>query len=205
MKLLLTSSFGDFQGDIKNITGINPTGLKTLLVSTAADAEAKKPDADMEWYEKDIARLKQTGAEIIECKIQDYTEDEFKVAIQAADIIYVSGGHTSHLLNYMRQVCFGQHLKTFLDRGGLYIGCSAGSIVTGPDIGFLYPGKEEDDFKLDDTTALNIIPWKIIPHYESESYMTFATRMLEAANEPLLCIRDHQALYINDHSHSVVS
>ncbi|PZO80646.1 MAG: hypothetical protein DI626_11175, partial [Micavibrio aeruginosavorus] len=82
MKLLLTSSFGDFQGSIKEITGIDPVGLKTLLIPTAADAEAKQPNADMDWYEKDIARLKQTGAEIVECKIQNQTEDQFADAIQ---------------------------------------------------------------------------------------------------------------------------
>lgn len=87
------------------------------------------------------------------------------------DLLYVCGGNTFHLLHSIQKSSFPirEQLQRFFNRGGLYIGSSAGAVIFSPTIdsaGEVHPDKNYDNVL--DTSGLGYISQHIIPHY-SES------------------------------------
>ncbi len=82
-------------------------------------------------------------------------------------VFYVCGGNTFKLLKFAREVNFGKSVKSLLERGGIYVGVSAGSILVGPSIAVA--GEilsDENEVDLNDLAGLCITNRIILPHYE---------------------------------------
>lgn len=85
------------------------------------------------------------------------------------DLIYMNGGNTYYLLDWIKRSNFDEIVKEFLQKGGLYIGVSAGSIVAGPSIEVLnFTGGDENAAGLTDFSGLGLIDKAIAPHYIKE-------------------------------------
>jgi dipeptidase E len=85
------------------------------------------------------------------------------------DLVFVNGGNTYYLLDWIRKSNFDETIKEFLEKGGLYIGVSAGSIVAGPSIEILnFTGGDENAVGLMDFSGLGLIDRSIMPHYTKE-------------------------------------
>lgn len=84
-------------------------------------------------------------------------------------VIYVCGGNTFKLLKFAREADFGLSIKSLLERGGLYVGVSAGSIIVGPSIaiaGEVEP--DSNDVGLENLDGFGITDLIILPHYSPE-------------------------------------
>lgn len=85
------------------------------------------------------------------------------------DIIYVCGGNTFKLLKFARKANFKASIEKLLDRNGIYIGVSAGSIIIGPSIQIaeeIFADKNE--VGLEDFSGFRITNFIILPHYSPE-------------------------------------
>ena len=85
-------------------------------------------------------------------------------------VIYVCGGNTFKLLKFTREADFGLSIKSLLERGGVYVGVSAGSIIVGPSIsiaGEVEP--DPNDVGLENLNGFGIIDLIILPHYSPEA------------------------------------
>lgn len=80
------------------------------------------------------------------------------------DILYVSGGNTFTLMYFARLAQLDMTIKKILDRGGLYIGVSAGSIIMGDTVRSAEILGDENIIGLDDYQGFNFIPQTIFPH-----------------------------------------
>jgi len=84
-------------------------------------------------------------------------------------VIYVCGGNTFKLLKFAREADFGLSIKSLLERGGVYVGVSAGSIIVGPSIaiaGEVEP--DSNDVGLENLDGFGITDLIILPHYSPE-------------------------------------
>jgi dipeptidase E len=61
-------------------------------------------------------------------------ENNHRADFSKYNVIYVCGGNTFKLLKYAREANFKETIVDLLDRGGIYIGVSAGAIILSPTI-----------------------------------------------------------------------
>ena len=128
MKKILLTSTGFENKNIKNkflkLLNCNVIKAKILFVTTAAI----DPDA--------VRILTKCLDDLTSCNIPDenitiydmhrlLTQDE----INQYDAIYVCGGNTKYLVDRICEINFKSVLDKYIERGGIYIGVSAGSVA----------------------------------------------------------------------------
>ena len=99
-------------------------------------------------------------------------------------------------------------IKEFVERGGIYIGSSAGSIICCPTI----EGAEEFDNpnlapKLDNFNGLGIFRNVIIPHAQKEKYferIRRATERLESKGFKVYPLTDDDVLFFDGNSYIIL-
>lgn len=95
-------------------------------------------------------------------------------------------------------------LEKLLDRGGVYIGVSAGSIILAPTIQIAASvDPEPNETGMSDLTGLNLIDFEVHPHYESaqDAELSFYQ---EITKNKVVRISDSQALILSDSGQEVV-
>ncbi len=113
------------------------------------------------------------------------------------DVIYSCGGNTFYILDRIRKTGFDKLIKNFVNRGGLYIGVSAGSIIVHRTIKGVDGGKEGDvnDIGLRNLNALNLTHVGIFPHFRKD-LIDDVRALKKSANWPVKELRDGEALVI---------
>ncbi len=167
---------------------------KVAFITTAAYGESKNPT----WMEKDRQLLYGCGIKAIEdLDLKDKTKSELEKIIADKDIIFVNGGNTFYLLHWIRESGFDKILPTFLKRGGLYVGVSAGSYVACPTIeAATWKHQDRNKVRLKDLTALNLVPFLITAHFE-EKYRKIVETEAERTKYSIVALTDEQAILID--------
>ncbi len=177
MKLLLTSNgltSPELEQAFKEITG-DKEGLRVAHIPTAGDpiewvkdpADGKTkarltkiPDYETKPEETKVYReWKGRGHDLIIVSLRDYPT-KVREQLESAQVISVGGGDSNWLLDWAKVAKLDIYLKELLDRGVVYIGGSAGSVLLQPDIGLMWwnPGDWEDH------VGLNVVDFMIAPH-----------------------------------------
>jgi len=100
---------------------------------------------------------------------QNHTTQEAIEALKS-DIIYLSGGNTFNLLHHLKKSGMISMIKTFVKKGGVLAGLSAGAIVMTPNIetaGLPHFDRDENEIGLRDLNSMSLVSFEIFPHYES--------------------------------------
>jgi dipeptidase E len=89
-----------------------------------------------------------------------------------------------------------------MQKGKIYIGTSAGSIITGPKIP-IYLLEDSKDIKLDDIKGYGFVNFTILPHWGSEGFKEkYLSKRLEIVYKedqvPLILLTDNQYVYLHD-------
>lgn len=88
----------------------------------------------------------------------------------SSDAIFLGGGNTFYFLKHIRERGLIPKLRSFVKRGGLLLGLSAGSILMTPSIQTAaVPSMDSDDNEVDlqEWNALGLVPFEFSPHYYS--------------------------------------
>lgn len=198
-KLILASELDILFPKIANSTILNDY-TKAAFIPTASLYKEK----DYKSYFKDVVAKQFSSlsiqSEIVE--ISNYSPKELEKKFEEFDIIYVGGGNTFYLLDKINQCNFQNALEKVFSRNGLYIGSSAGSVVTCPNIEFI-AAMDEPNYapQLDNYKGLGYIDRPLIPHLGHEKYSHIAHTIQQGmikANKPHFCLKDDEGLYIND-------
>lgn len=101
----------------------------------------------------------------------DFVDLEFEPSkdFSKYDIIYVCGGNTFKLLRFSREANFKASVENLLNRSGVYIGVSAGSVLVGPSIAIAGEvAADRNDIGLKDFAGFGITDLIVLPHYSTE-------------------------------------
>jgi|GEM_PF-182620 peptidase E/uncharacterized LabA/DUF88 family protein len=87
--------------------------------------------------------------------------------LEPTDVIYVCGGNTYAILKKMRDTGADKFIIDAVNKGALYIGVSAGSIIAGKNIEIAGWGSEGDpnDVGLTDLSGFGFTDVAVFPHY----------------------------------------
>lgn len=127
MKLLLTSSGLEtetIQSTFVSLLDKPCEEVQALFIPTAAiDADA------IEVLPKCMNDLLRCGIPKENVRVFDLHENMPLDELMRYDAVYLTGGRTAYLLSRMRGTGFADSLLAYLDRGGIVLGVSAGSLI----------------------------------------------------------------------------
>jgi dipeptidase E len=193
-KMFLASSFVDvadkfihFEGDLrgKSVTFI-PTASKVENVVFYVNAGKKA--------------LEQMGLAVDELGVSTASSDEIISKINKHDFIYVSGGNTFFLLQELKRTGADQVIAEAVHSGKLYIGESAGAIITAATIE--YAGAMDSVEKapdLESFDALNLVNFYTVPHYGNPPFQQTAQKIMDTYSSALdfVPISNNEAIVVN--------
>lgn len=87
---------------------------------------------------------------------------------QRFDILYCTEGNTFLIADYMRKNGLDNVVRENVANGSIYIGCSAGAILSGTDFELALDFDSNSRIKMTDFRGLGLFDGAIIPHYEDE-------------------------------------
>lgn len=196
MKLYLASYAMVSMTKIIKHEGSDFTKKKAIFIPTAGD-----PYENKDFVEADKIALKKNGVNVTEVDIKNKSEEEIRRIVSTADIVLTAGGDTFYLMEKFKESGADRVIKDFIEKGGIYIGSSAGSIICCPTI----EGAEEFDNpslapKLNNFDGMGIFKDVIIPHAHKEKYferIKKATKKLESKGYKVYPLTDDDVLFFN--------
>jgi len=210
MKLLLTSS-GLANSSIANalfeLTGKSPEETTVVFIPTASNVES----GDKDWLITDLINLKKQNFKSIEITdISAVDEKIWKPSLERADVLFFEGGNTYHLMRWLNKSGLSKLLPDLL-KDKVYVGVSAGSVVTNPDLALklsqvIY---EEDMLETEELKGLNFVDFYFLPHLNSEWFKKIRRENIEKIGQeisrPIYALDDNSALKIIDNKIEVIS
>lgn len=145
--------------------------------------------------------LKKLGLIIDILDISTATTDEIKAKIINNDLIYVTGGNSFFLLQELKRTGADKIIAQEVKTGKLYIGESAGAMVTSANIEF---AKVMDSVKkapnLLNYDALGLVDFYPVPHYKCIPFKKAAQAIVDTYSSTLKLypIGNHDAILIKD-------
>jgi len=172
-KLFLASSFEDvaniftdFEKDLK--------GKTITFIPTASVVEKV-----VFYVDEGKKSLEKLGLTIDVLEISTATPNEISTKLKGNDFIYVTGGNTFFLLQELKRTGADKIIIEEVNAGKLYIGESAGAMVTSANIEY---AKEMDSVKkapyLTDFSALGLVEFYTVPHYTNAPFKKIAQKIV---------------------------
>jgi len=200
------------------LLSLNPGAMQPFLDSTTSGGplrvgyigDAQVAYAGAPFVAAERRAIEVLGHELVDITVREFTASEFATTLSAVDAVYVAGGSTFALLEALKVTANDVVLAEKVRDGLPYIGCSAGSIIVGPDI---TPASLMDDPadgpSLTDFAGLGLIDRTVIPHADgmlppyppsliSETVATYDS------THRLLLLRDDQALLVEGVRETVI-
>ena len=117
--------------------------------------------------------------------------------LEQVDIIYVCGGNTFAILQRMKEIGLDKFIIEAVNKGVLYIGVSAGSIIAGKNIEIAGWGSEGDrnDVELRDLSGLGFTDVAVFPHYKI-SQKDEVQEFKKKVTYPVIEITDNQMVIV---------
>ena len=195
IQLFLCSSFADVAKFLPDCVR-NLQGMKVAFIPTAAEVE-KVTFYVKKWWEA----LEKLGMQITELNISTTEASKIQNTIENVDCIYVSGGNTFYLLQELKKTDTDELIKQHILAGKLYIGESAGAVITAPNIEYVSlmddpeKGKELTGFE-----GLNIVDFSTVPHLWCFPFEKATKEIISRYGESLTlkAISNTQALRVDE-------
>ena len=175
-KLFLSSSFDDVANRLPAFIGEKLAGKVVTFIPTANVPQ------DYDGYILSAkAAFESLGLTIDELQVSTASPSDIQTKLTQNDYIYVSGGNSFFLLQELKRTGADQLIIDQINQGKLYIGESAGSIITSPDIAYI---SAMDSTKkapsLTSTEGLNLVDFYTLLHATNEPFEEEAQEIIAA-------------------------
>lgn len=199
MRLLLTSAGMRAKEEVFKFIATPPKETKIAHIITAA-----KVEKDINFMIREKKALIEKGFFVEDIDIEEKTEDELRKSLSDKTVVYVQGGNTFYLLKWVKVSGFGNVVKEFLNRGGLYIGVSAGSYIACPTVEqATWKHQDREHFGLTDLTGLSLVTFLVSAHFQ-ENYRPLIQIGANESMFPTIALYDTQAVLVEDGKWKVV-
>jgi dipeptidase E len=194
-KLLLTSQgiVPEIKKYFLSILSKKPEENNVAFITTAAYGATENPH----WLQNDRQSLYACGIKKIEeLDLKGKNQADLARILANKDIVFIAGGNSFYLLHWIRKSGFHKSIIDFLERGGLYVGVSAGSYVACPTIEqATWKHKDRNKVGITDLAALKLVPFLITAHFE-EKYKRIVESAAKRTRYPIVALNDKQAVLV---------
>ncbi len=201
MKFLLTSSGITNPSIAKalfDLVGKKPEETSLVFIPTASNVEV----GDKSWLIEDLTNLKNQNFKSIDIvDISAVDKSVWLPKFESADVLFFEGGNTYHLMRWINKSGLAEIMPQLLENK-VYVGVSAGSMVTCPDLmlkisQIVY---EEDLDETEELAGLNLVDFYFIPHLNSEYFKKLREDIVKDAvkdrSEKIYALDDNSALKV---------
>ncbi len=210
MKLLLTSGGLTNKKIVEalfDLVGKKPEDISLVFIPTAANMEK----GDKGWFIDDLKNIQKQGFKQIDiADISAVPESVWKPKFEEADVMFFEGGNTYHLMEWINKSGLVKLLPEYL-KTKVWVGLSAGSMVTNPDLARkISQAVYEEDFDKDrDMEGLNYVDFYFLPHLNSLYFPLLKEENIRKATKDMIkkvyAMDDQSALKVVDGKIEVVS
>ena len=176
-------------------TAIYPFSVGPSMAYRFISGTTANPMCELGW--KSLGVLELTALPSIEKEV-------WTAAVQEADALLVFGGDVLYLIRWMRESGLSALLPSLLDK--VYVGISAGSMVTAPVFGETYDNPETPSVI---SQGLGLVDFALLPHLDHERHPESSTakakRMAAEVPVPTYAIDDQTAIKVQGGSVEVIS
>ena len=193
-RVFLCSSFADVAEILSKNVSSSLRGNTIAFIPTASIHEEYT-----QYVEDGKKALRALGLHIKEVEITQLDKDKIAKTLVDCDCIYVSGGNTFFLMQELKKSGTDLLIKEQVEKGKLYIGESAGTMILAPNIEY---AKRMDNHLMqtpnfNDFTGLGIIDFYPVVHFNSFPFEEATQNIIkEYSNLPLKPISNQQAILI---------
>lgn len=198
--LFLTSSFKDVVPLFTEFES-NLQGKTVTFIPTASQVE------EVVFYvEAGKKALEDLGLIVEELDVATETIEEITATLKKNDFIYVTGGNTFFLLQELKRSGADKLILEEIAKGKLYIGESAGAVITSPNISYI---QSMDSVKkatnLTNYDALNLVDFSILPHYNNAPFKEVTQKIVAnyAGKPTMRPISNQEAIFVRDKEVSI--
>lgn len=206
--LFLTSTveqFGITRSIRTQIGGSQP--LRTCFITTAAETPEEGSDDTMLNNERQM--LNDAGFNTFDYTITDKTFSEIESDLSGIMVLHITGGNEFYLKQQSNKCNFGEFVKKFVSRGGIYIGSSCGSIIVGIDMSPTLNLNNVSSLTTPiDMTGYGIVNFTVLPHWGSDNfrdlYLTDSLEQIYQEINPLVVVNDHCYIEVVDDQFRII-
>lgn len=182
MKLLLTSAGitnKSLVNALRDLTGKPFEETSLVFIPTASNIEK----GDKSWLIDNLVQLQKLNFKQIEITdISAVPESVWRPKLEEADVLFFEGGNTYYLMEWINKSGLATLLPELL-KTRVYVGVSAGSMVTNPDLALklsqVVYGEDLD--KTEDMEGLKYVNFYFLPHFNSEHFVNLRKKNIEEA------------------------
>ena len=159
--LFLTSSFADVSDLLPEFLNEAWEGKTVSFIPTASITEKVK-------FYVGLAKkaFKKLGIIVDELDISKASREEIASKLATNNYIYMSGGNTFYLLQELKQTGTDEIILDQVNKGKVYIGESAGSMIMSPSIEYVEMMDDKTQAEsLKSYKALGIVDFYPVPHH----------------------------------------
>lgn len=180
---------------LPQVLGKTGSDIRFLYVTTAS-----KGARDLAYLTQHKEAMHAQGYAFTEYDIEGKTLNELRRKIAGFSVLYMEGGNTFYLLKAVQESGFAAIIREFLERGGTYVGTSAGAYICCPRIDmstWKKPGEEHPRSGLTDLTGMNLVPFIVFAHYTPDKEPEVRAGITQCPY-PVRILQDGQGLLVHD-------
>lgn len=211
MKLLLTSNGLSNQSIANALFELvdKPASETTVaFIPTAMNVA----EGDKDWFIDDLSNIKKQNVKCIDIvDISALPQKVWLPRLEDSDVLFFSGGNTSHLMRWIIESGLRELLPDLL-KTKVWAGISAGSMVTNPTLAFSNKDKKiyyEETFGYRDKQGLHFVDFYVRPHLNSrffpEANKNYLTEAVKDTPVTLYALDDMSALKVVDGTVEVIT
>ncbi len=174
-QLFLCSLVKDVAGHIASkIDGVS--SKNGVIITTAFEDK----EHNLDWHYANKQALQDAGFKFDLYTIRGKSNKDLHNDLDKYDLIFVEGGNAFYLLQESQKNNFAEYISERVNKGMIYIGSSAGSVIAGPDIDpVARPERTEMAKELSGTIGFGLVDFSVIPHWADEGRreMAFKVRL----------------------------
>lgn len=195
-QLFLCSYFAGVKNLFKQYASKKQLGKHVLFIPTAGNVEEYRG-----YIDEALQTFADLGFQVEVLDISACDRETAQAKIFQSKLLYVSGGNTFYLLLELKKKQLLSLIKEQVADGMVYVGESAGAIITAKDIDY---NKIMDDkgvaAELHDTEALNEVDFYVLPHVGEEPFVESTQATLDTYGDQLnlLSLNNRQAVLVED-------
>ncbi len=176
---------------------------QVLFIPTAGN-----PEAYTGYIDEAKQVFRDLGFEIEVLDLASSDQETAKTKMFHSQLLYISGGNTFYLLQELQKKQLLPVIKEQIHAGMVYVGESAGAIITSKDINYNHIMDDKTvASQLSDTIGLGEIELSVLPHMGEFPFVESSQKTLEIYQHKLnlLPLNNQQALWIEGEAFEILT